>query len=193
MKNIALMIAASLLTLLTGCSSLPKADADWNPDFDFSKVHTYSFVDRAKLRADTPMTSDITRNRIESAVEKTLNLKGLRYEKDPAAAHLQVSYHVTAKDKQDIQTYNTGVNYCYRCGYGMGMSMGTTDVRVREYTEGTLIIDMVDPKSNQSVWRGHLSAKISDLKSQQERIEAINYAVTTILAQFPPMPEQASK
>lgn len=192
MKKIAL-IAASLVALLAGCSSLPEADADWSPDFDFSKVQSYAFVDRGKLRANTPMTSDITRNRIESAVEKTLNLKGLRFEKDPAAADLQVSYHVTAKDKQDIHTYNTGVNYCYRCGYGMGMNMGTTDVRVTEYTEGTLIIDMVDPKSNQSIWRGHLSAKISDLKSQQERIEAINYAVTTILAKFPPMPEQEQK
>lgn len=188
MKKITALWIASVLLLVAACSSLPKADSDWNQEFDFSKVHTYNFIDRAKLRDMTPLTDDITRNRIENAVDKSMKLKHFTLEADKSKADLLVSYHVTTKDKQDIRTYNVGVNSCWNCwgrGPGMGMGYGT-DVRVNEYTEGTLIIDMIDTKSNESVWRGTLSAKISNLKTQQERIDAINYAVTTILAQFPP-------
>ncbi|AFU99397.1 DUF4136 domain-containing protein [Simiduia agarivorans] len=188
MNKLATLLVAAAMFAVAGCSSLPKADSDWNQDFDFSKVHTYNFIDRSKLRDMTPLTDDITRNRIENAVDKSMKLKQFTLEADKAKADLLVSYHVTTKDKQDIRTYNVGVNSCWNCwgrGPGMGMGYGT-DVRVNEYTEGTLIIDMIDTKSNESVWRGTLSAKISNLKTQQERIDAINYAVTTILAQFPP-------
>lgn len=188
MKMFGKLLSAGLLVALTACSSLPTADSDWNQNFDFSKVQTYSFIDRSKLRDMTPLTNDITRNRIENAVDKSMKLKQFAFEADKAKADVLVSYHVTTKDKQDIQTYNVGVNSCWNCwgrGPGMGMGYGT-DVRVKNYTEGTLIIDMIDTQSNESVWRGTLSAKISTLKTQQERIDAINYAVTTILAQFPP-------
>lgn len=188
MKKLASLLMAVALLAVAGCSSLPKADSDWNQEFDFSKVHSYNFIDRAKLRDMTPLTDDITRNRIENAVDKSMKLKQFTLEPDKSKADVLVSYHVTTKDKQDIQTYNVGVNSCWNCwgrGPGMGMGYGT-DVRVKNYTEGTLIIDMIDTKSNESVWRGTLSAKISNLKTQQERIDAINYAVTTILAQFPP-------
>ncbi|UTA48188.1 DUF4136 domain-containing protein [Simiduia sp. 21SJ11W-1] len=178
----------AVFTLLVGCSSLPQADSDWDENFDFSKVKTYSFIDRAKLRDMTPLTSDITRNRIENAVERNMAAKGIAYEKDATKADILVSYHVTTKDKQDIRTYNAGVKHCWNCRWGIGMGMGvsTREVRVMDYVEGTLIMDMIDTQSQESVWRGMLSARISDLKTQRERIESINLAVNTILAQFPP-------
>ena len=196
MKKIILSMLALIAAGMVACTSLPKADSDWNEKFDFSKVHTYNFIDRAKLRDMTPLTNDIMRNRIESAVDKTMKLKQFTYEPDRAKADVLVSYHVITQEKQDIQTYNVGVNSCWNCwgGRGMGMGMGYgTDVRVREYTEGTLIIDMIDTKTNESVWRGTMSAKIKEDKTQQERIDAINYAVTTILAQFPPGAMPADK
>lgn len=192
MKKISLLIMGALLAGLAACTSLPSADSDWDTNYDFAKVKTYGFIDREKLRSMTPLTNDITRNRIENAIEKSMQAQGFSYQADPKQADILVSYHVTTKDKQDIRTYNTGVNHCWNCAWGRGMGMGvgfnTTDVRVKDYVEGTLIIDMVNPQDSESVWRGMLSARISDLKSQQERIDAINYAVQTILAQFPPQP-----
>lgn len=188
MKKLILLMAVAMAAGLAACTSLPTANSDWNQEYDFSKVQSYNFIDRAKLRDMTPLTNDIMRNRIENAVDKTMKLKQFTFEPDRAKADVLVAYHVTTKEKQDVQTYNVGVNSCWNCwgpGPGMGMGYGT-DVRVRQYTEGTLIIDMIDTKTNESVWRGTMSAKISEDKTQQERIEAINYAVTTILAQFPP-------
>ncbi|BFM10028.1 DUF4136 domain-containing protein [Simiduia litorea] len=195
MKLIKLFFTGVMLAALSACTYLPSAETDWDEKFDFTKVKTYSFIDREKLRTMTPLTDDITRNRIENAIEKKMAAQGIAFEKDRSKADTLVSYHVTTKDKQDIQTYNVGVNHCWNCGWGrgMGMGMGTTDVRVRDYTEGTLIIDMIDPSINEAVWRGQLSAKISNLKTQQERIDAINYAVDTILETYPPVPEAAAK
>ncbi len=186
------VVMAALVMCVTACSSNQRADVDWNEGYDFSQVKTYRFIDREKLRSMTPLTSDITRNRIENAIEKTLQAKGFSYEPEVGRADALVSYHVTTKDKQDIRTYNTGVRHCWGCGWGrgmgrgMGVMIGTTETRVRDYTEGTLIIDILDPKTNESVWRGFLSARITDFKNQQDRIDAIYHAVRTILAQYPP-------
>lgn len=194
MTKMTTLILGAALLVLSACSSLPTADSDWDENYNFDGVKTYSFIDRAKLRSMTPLTSDITRNRIETAVEKTMAAKGISYEADSSKADVLVSYHVTSKDKQDIRTYNTGVNHCWNCRWGPGMGMGVgysnTEVRVKDYVEGTLIIDIIEPASSESIWRGVMSARISDLKSQQERIEAINYAVTTVLETFPPKPAQ---
>lgn len=192
MNKFILLLTSVFMLSLAACSSLPSAESDWDENYDFSNVKTYSFIDREKLRSMTPLTNDITRNRIESAIERVMNAKGFSYVADASKADALVSYHVTTKDKQDIRTYNMGVNNCWRCGYGRGMGVGVgysnTDVRVKDYVEGTLIVDMISPATNQAVWRGQLSAKISELKSHQEKIDAINYAVETILAQYPPIP-----
>lgn len=189
MKTVYIMIASLVIGWLAGCSSLPKADIDWNENHDFSQVKTYNFIDREKLRSMTPLTSDIARNRIENAVERVMKAKGIKFEPDASKADTLVSYHVTTKDKQDIRTYNMGVDHCMRCRWGRGVGFGfnNTEVRVTDYVEGTLIVDMIDPATSQSVWRGQLSAKITEMKSQQERIDAINYAVETILANYPPV------
>lgn len=193
MKTFLTLLLASLIFIVSGCTSLPSAESDWDENHDFSNVKTYSFINREKLRSMTPLTSDITRNRIETAIEKVMSEKGISFVEDGSKADTLVSYHVTTKDKQDIKTYNMGVNHCWNCGWGrggMGMGVGysNTDVKVIDYVEGTLIMDMIDPASQKSVWRGQLSAKISQVKTQQERIDAINYAVGAILASYPPVP-----
>jgi hypothetical protein len=62
--------------------------------------------------------------------------------------------------------------------------MDTTDVRVREYTQGTFILDMIDPGKNKSVWRNVTQSELKGeaLKSEQ----AIDKGAQLILADFPP-------
>tara|TARA_Y100001958_G_scaffold158130_1_gene155116 strand:+ start:702 stop:920 length:219 start_codon:yes stop_codon:yes gene_type:complete len=65
---------------------------------------------------------------------------------------------------------------CYNC-------MNQTDVRVSEYTQGTFIIDMIDPDENASVWR---SVTQSELKEETIRDQAaLNSAADRVLAAFP--------
>jgi hypothetical protein len=53
---------------------------------------------------------------------------------------------------------------------------------VQQYTEGTLIIDFVDAKTHKLVFRGLGQAAVG---SQRSNANAIQEAVTKIVAQFP--------
>jgi hypothetical protein len=53
---------------------------------------------------------------------------------------------------------------------------------VQQYTEGTLIIDFVDARTKNLVFRGPAQAAVG---SQAANANAIQEAVTKIVAQFP--------
>ena len=66
---------------------------------------------------------------------------------------------------------------CYNC-------MNQTDVRVTEYTQGTFIIDMIDPDANASVWRSVTQSKLKEETIRDQA--AFDCAAMRVLAGFPP-------
>jgi len=59
-------------------------------------------------------------------------------------------------------------------------------VDVRQFTEGTLVIDILVPSGERLLWRGTGTSRIREERDPQRRIEIVNDAVARILAQFPP-------
>ena len=100
----------------------------------------------------------------------------------------------------DVDTYNTYAGYAPGWSYGgysaigpyryagIGYSYGpmTTETTVSQYTQGTLVLDIVTPSENLLVWRGIAEGKIDPTASQSERTALINEAVGRILDNFPP-------
>ena len=70
-----------------------------------------------------------------------------------------------------------GYGYPYG-GYGYG-SHGV----VTTYTEGTLVIDIIDAGTNELVWRG---SAVSPMSDETYDAKDINKAVEKILEEFPP-------
>jgi hypothetical protein len=75
--------------------------------------------------------------------------------------------------------------YGRRWGFGTGFS--TTQVNTTNYTEGTLVINLVDAAKQELVWMGSGTATVTEKSIQQDKIEA---AVAKILARFPPAPKK---
>ena len=192
------LLAALALLLLAGCTASPlKPDVDFNEKFDFSKTYTISFYEGSgEVSGDNPLQiSDIQRDRINEALISALKAKGLNFVEDPGQADLLLSWHLGTQFKTDVRTYNSAgygaVGYgryggynrysMYNCWSCMG---GGSEISVRDYTEGTFIVDMIDPAEKVSVWRGIVQSK---LKGEQARDqESYNAAAATILASFPP-------
>jgi hypothetical protein len=57
---------------------------------------------------------------------------------------------------------------------------------VDQYEEGTLFIDVIDPKRNTMIWRGSATARVTPDLTPEERETRIGEAVRAILAKFPP-------
>ena len=153
-------IATALAALLlAGCAaSPPEPSVDYNASFDFQKIRTVAFLPQSGSAtgsaAGAVYISDMVANRIDLGFERALQNKGLTIVDKPEQADAWITWHLVTQEKTDIRTYNTGPTYggyyggyrgynryaaynCWNCG---------TDVRVRQYTQGTFIVDIIDPK-----------------------------------------------
>jgi len=84
-----------------------------------------------------------------------------------------------------LQTINS--NYGYGHGwYGGGFGVGTSTTYVNEWDEGTLLIDVIDAKKNELIWRGSAQAELRKHQDPSEGQEVLNDVVARILRDFPP-------
>lgn len=180
---------------LTGCSGLEswsdfdpaKADAirayetwDWAP-FEGEKAGDIRSNDRL---VDDPMTD----RRIRSSVETELAGKGFR-RAEGGSPDFRIGYHVSIDGRMDVTYINSYYGYGwggYWGPYGPSFGMGYSTPSVRQYNEGTLILDIVDGSSNELVWRGVVSGEVHEKRDAQERQEAIDRAIGEALKDFPP-------
>ena len=100
-------------------------------------------------------------------------------------------YYVKVNDK--VNVISNGYGYYpgyYGLGYGSSF-YGAGGLDVYEYKEGTIVLDFVDFKSKELIWRGLYSGEIdrSGIISEKK----INKAVKEILKQFPPENRKTSK
>ena len=93
----------------------------------------------------------------------------------PTQPNVFVTYHVSFQDKFTV--------YDDRWVTPRGWTYGGS-VSVNQYTEGTLVVDLIDAQQKQLVWRGWATAAVDPNPSNAE--ERINTVVKRILAQYPP-------
>ena len=177
-----------LLALALGCSSL-KVTSDYDPEANFAPYRTYTWLEHPAQNT-TQALDPLLHQRILAAVETQLGERGYVriFEGSP---DFLIGYHLRTENKLDVQTINRSYGYAYgRYGrWGMGYPVGGySETRVTEYAEGTFILDIVDGKSNELVWRGSAQGRIREKKTPKERDEAVRKTVAAVLEKFPPQP-----
>ncbi|NCF17442.1 MAG: DUF4136 domain-containing protein [Haliea sp.] len=192
-----LILILVLSSLLIACASgPPKPTVDYKQDYNFMAVKKIGFYrNSGQVSGDNPLQlSDIQRQRIDSALSYALGNRGFQMVDDPAEADMLLSWHLVTQHKTDVRTYETptyGASYgrygrynrysmynCWSC------APTRTEVSVRNYTEGTFIVDMIDPKMNKSVWRGFTQSRLKGNQSEDQG--KYNEAATAMFASFPP-------
>ncbi len=171
-KNIILLVFMALL--FNGCSSL-RVSSDYDTSFDMKTLKQFHIIhNNAKLQ-DT-----LTINRIDNAITHELSTKGYKVVSQKEANFL-VYYHIDVKNKTQVITdYQTMGMYPYRYG---GMMVPTT--RTYNYDEGKLIVDMVDPRDNNIIYRMSVKDQLKTFDTPQERTKYINKVIKTLLKDFP--------
>lgn len=198
---LALLGLFGLFTLAACSSGPPKPEVDFDREFDFSQAKTVGFYKNSgQVSGDNPLQlSDMQRNRVDDAVRVAVDNRGFTFLADASKADLLLTWHLVTQHKTDVRStqsvsmggygyggyggyrgYNRYSNYnCWNC------SPTQTHVSVSNYTEGTFIVDLIDPVSRQSVWRAVTESK---LKGKREHEEAhYNEAAALIFASFPPL------
>jgi hypothetical protein len=154
---------------------------DFDPKTDFANLRTYSWLTAPESTSENVQreleTNSLIEGRVKKAVNQQLAMKGLRETtQDP---DFLVSFHTGVEDKTDIQSWGYGYGYWGMRGGG---------VSTIHYQEGTLILDFIDPESDNLIWRG-VGKKVLSNKTTPEKSEKnINTAVEEILKKYPPSP-----
>jgi len=170
------------LILLAACSTITtKRDFDRNAKFDEYK--TYAWAPEPNT-VSLPAPVD---QAIHTAVDKGLADRG--YTKAQGKApDFYVVYHVTSVQATDTRHYTDwGLGTAYRSGYGfyLGWPGNPTTYAVLDQDKiGALILDFVEVRRQQLVWRGVASSVIGD-KTEQSAANA-DQAVKFLLSKFPP-------
>ena len=180
-----LFLAAAVLAL-SACSTL-KTNTDFDPAVSFNQFKTFAWVE-AKTTDEGYHLDGLLDQRVRDAVDNQMAAKGLT-KASVEEADLLVNYITKVDKKINVDTFNNnfGYNPYYGPGWGWGGSM-QTQTTVREYEVGTLIIDLVDNKTDKLVWRGSVADTIRDHNTPQERVEIINNAIGQVMSAFPPQP-----
>ena len=146
-----------VLGLLIGSAAAQSVQSDFDRTFQFSNLKTFSFAVQRRGATDPLATDSLNDGRIRTGLESQLIANGFRIETEKA--DFVIAYYVTTKNKLSVQDY----------GYGPPRWFGSRDIRVNQYSEGTLMVDFIDTRTNQVIWRGRASGTL-EMKGVDKKI-----------------------
>ena len=168
MKTFNLFIATLSILILNSCSS---ARSKTQEGVDLNNYRSFTIADHGSDYL--PQISPVQKSQIENAIIKEIaNISPDNL--GVTGADVLVNYFVVVDTKQDIETYT---NY-----YGRRWRNQIIDINIRDYKEGTLIIDFIDSKTNQVIWNGSVTRTVTANSIELEK--KINQAVASLFQQF---------
>lgn len=171
------ILVLSPLLVLAACFS-EKVSSSADPRADFSALTTYAFLTKKSSAPQDPrFDNDVVNARVRRAAGAALRQKGYTPGASGAADFL-VAWRITTADiagDNDIPDW---------WGY-YPIAWGGVGFYASEVQEGTLIIDVVDSKTNKLIWRGVGERQVDPDIGPERRLKRIGDGVTKILASFP--------
>jgi hypothetical protein len=174
-KNTLLALAAAAAMTAAGCSSI-STNVDYDAGAHFGAYRTFAFKDVHEGDA-------FQMKRVRAAIDRTLQAKGLA--KTDARADgtpdLWVVLHTRMRNQRQVTTYSSGWGWGWRWRGGYWST-----ARVENIPVGSLVVDLVDTKAKELVWRGSASRVVDPDETPQERVGKVQEAVDKLFAGFPP-------
>ena len=185
MKFIASLLILSFL--IAGTAHAAKPQIQWNPDYDFSSIQSFEWIQppEASLVTDDPYLHE----HIINAIQYQLTSRGVTEVSENG--DVRVTYYMSTRTDVSLQSTTVGYgfsNYGRRgwgyYGYGFGGPV-YTNTSVVEVDRGTLMVDIWDSASNELIWRG----KVDDISLPGNQIKVRRNVESAIKA----MAKQADK
>jgi len=169
--------------LLAGCATGPQISSEVDPEADFGGYRTFGFY--APLALEKEGYATPTTDRIKAAARAQLESRGYTYTAEQP--DLWVNLNAYMQKRTDVTSYPTvdySYYYSYRARSYLAVPYWRDQTQVRNYTEGTLNVDLVDRRKNRLVWEGIAVGRIAKLKPE-ERAARIDSTVAEIFARYP--------
>ncbi len=174
-------VASCLLVACTTIDDIISSNArvDYKKGYDFDTIRVLNVS--CGLAADDATLTDEQIERVNQALIRALEGRGMTVvgEGQPADAH--VSWHVVLHEQSNLREYNAQSYYqCWRCGPSISSASTVT------YTQGTFVVDVIDPALSKSVWRGVMQGRLADVRGSEVQQARFDKAAREMFVKFPP-------
>jgi len=189
--------AAAALTL-TACAPGISVRTALSPDASLHGLRTFRVLPTPKPKIagavsstnDPMLVNSISNRALRSDLAQEFTSRG--YVASDTNPDFCVAYYASTKQQLDVSYWDYGYawrprwwsGWGHRWGRGWGPDWGMeSSPMVTQYTQGTVIVDVFDPKTKDLLWRGQGIAAVSDNEQQYEH--DLKQAVEAIVDKFP--------
>ena len=169
---------------LSSCATV-QVSQDYDTGYGFDKKKTYAWNTTIQNEnGDLLVSDELLEKRFKTAIERNLADRGFIKDAQPT---FLVSCTYTVTSRLEMDDFDSGVGFGFgrygRYG-GVGMSTGST---VRQYDQGTLVVNIHSAATGKLVWKGTGTREVFIHSTPDEITSSVNEMVEAVLAQFPPV------
>ena len=171
-------ISAVIVIIATGCASTMTVGSYVDRSIERQAYRTFDWGPADALPTGDPRLDrdPFFRDQVQGAVERQLASRGVALASS-APPELLLHFHASISRRINPNLVDRTYGYC---------AEGACPDSVT-YEAGTLVLDVVDVRTNRLIWRGWAQRNIEDVLNDRDRMaRMINEAVTRMLQRFPP-------
>lgn len=191
-RSLVLATFIVIAALLGGCASKATYEVDFDEYRDFSSYNSFRWYDdvHPSKEADYRQYNSSDR-RVRDHVDTYLLKKGFKL-LDSGTSDFWVNYHISKQNHMKISNFSgypsAGAHGAVSAGtYGSAVAVGySSGPSVKEYKEGTVVIDIIDVKSSKIVWRGIAEDRLPKGMDHAARDKMASVITRELLEDFPP-------
>ena len=177
---------AAMVMAFTACSGRPAPQVVVAPDAGLTGLQTFRVVESQTFLGDIQpgetgpeIVNSATSRALGQQITTELERRGYALrEMDP---DVLVEYGTATREDLDPSDWN--YNYLWRGPEWRGWGPGRNDATPAEYVSGAVVIDMVDGRTGELLWRGH--APVDPSGNEQVAIKRLDRTAVAILKQLP--------
>jgi hypothetical protein len=173
-----LVLTTAAACVLAACATM-RVSSHVERGVDFTRYRTFDWGAADALPAGDPRLDNdrYFEDHVEGAIEKHMAARGYERAAAGAVPDVRIHYHATIDRRLEINEPVWRSEYCRteRC-----------QSDIVEYDAGTLIVDMVDVRTNRLIWRGWAQDSVQGVLGNRDRLaRQIDRGVAGMFVQLP--------
>jgi hypothetical protein len=172
-------LGLAAIGIASGCATTMSVSSHVDRNLDFAQYRTFDWGPADALPTGDPRLDrdPFFKDHVQGAVERELAVRGIEMTSS-GTPDLLIHYHANISERIDVNRVDQRYGYC-RAGDCPADSIW--------YEAGTLVLDLMDARTNKLVWRGWAQNSVAEmLRDQDKMARTIDQAVAEMLRRLPP-------
>jgi len=172
------VLAVGIGMAAAGCATTSmNVSSHVRPGIDAAQYRTYGWGPADALPTGDPRldANPYFQDYVQGAVERQLAARGIQ-PSTTGAPDLLLHYHAAIDTRIDVGRSEREYERCQGAD---------CPAWIVDYEAGTLVLDVVDARTNRLIWRGWAQDSVREFESRDRMAETIGEAVRRMMARFP--------